>query len=652
MKSKKAFYFILAFFIIINLILFCVNAEEQKKFDPNDARTWEYGSDSQLKTISAQDLFLHYKGYPDVIENLWTKFDEGAKNDFLETQIFKETKLKIASQNLGNKDLKLKDGKLTSPLGAVFDMNNFPKDLTKISYDSKAGFIYEYSDGKKATLDNGGIDREGKTYGTKDSKNDGVLIASGEITISGRKINLNNDKSSVLIDGRTYSFGSSKDLPSFVIVADKGIIGANNIRMASSDAIINVPSKDTYLIFKEGDFSSVKGVGEQYFQLYGKTLHGAGEGTVNILKSFDEVSIKGTIEKGITIYNGETDGFAIKFKGDKTEVSRSFKDAPYNIDYIDNLLDSKRYYSLKQDENGARYLTDNQKTGIFGKAYVSYFGKEQTKENSLMKVPNPATAISASFSLGLEDQENIPPGLTKEEYSAYLASSRDKSVEIKLNELNDYMISKGISKTARDIAGKEFLDNLKTIADTAAEYGFIQPMDQKTFDEKLDKATSENALKILGMMDSAVKDRPIAQFRETSSSLPAIELIDTVLGNDILKANFPQTQTAEDAVASAKGVAYGAATYAQLSDALQSVYDNYGKIPKDTKIKMVEAGDTNYWVISTPEAKIKRGEEWVNVKMDPIKFSVNTNTNKLVMGSILGSSDRLNGWNKYQEKQK
>ena len=649
--SVKGLFLLIVVALIISLFFnVIVSGEEIKKFDPNDPRTWQYGTDNELKSINSESIYARYTGYPQVIENLWNKFDEKAKNDFLETEILRKTKLKITLEGLGNKDLKFKDGKLTDSKGAIFDINNFPKDLKKISYDSQKGFIYEYSDGKKITLDNGGVDKEGKTYGTKDGKNDGVIHLTGEIVIKGNKINLVDEKSSISINGKSYLFGESKGLPSYVMIFGKEVYGANNVKMVSlGEAIINIPTKDTVLIFNEGDPLKISGIGNQYFQLYGKTLRGVGEGSVNILKSFDEVSIKGSAENGITIYNGETKDYAIKFQGDQTDIPRTIKEAPFDIANIDNVLDTKRHYSLGTNENGARYFSDNQKTIVVGNVYVNYKGKEQNQEG-VGKAPNLLTAVSTSFSLGKIDQENIPEGLSKQDYLAYLSQSKDKAVEFKFNQITDNYLNKLITTPVKEAIGGEFFNKLKTISDKAAEYGFIEPMNKEQFDDKIDKKIAENGREIIRLMDLAIKEKVEPKFREVSSNIPTDEFLNSLFSNQIL-----QGVTGIDvssSLGSASGAANGAKAYVDYSDAIQKVYGTYGKIPADTKVRLVLAGDSAYGLISPPVANIKVGDQWKKVEMDPIKFPINTNTANLLINKANQQSDRLNGWNKYSENQK
>lgn len=644
--------FVLILLLVINLSLVLVCAQEgENKFDSEDIRTWEYGTYGELRALTSEDLYLHYKGYPEVIEDLWEKFSEKSKNDFLETESYRKTKSKVVFENLGHKDLRLKDGVLTSPNGAIFDMNNFPDDLKKISYDSEKGFIYEYGNGKKITIDNGGVDKEGKVFGTKDGKNDRMQHLAGEIVITGKRINLIDESSEIIVSERTFSFGQSKNEPSFVIISAEGIYGVNNVKVTSSEANFNIPAKNTYLIFQKGDYSGTAGISEQYFQLFDNILIGAGEGSVNLLKSFEEIHIKGSGE-GITVYNGETNDFPIEFIGDKTNIPRLIKDAPFDMESINNVLDEKKYYSLKTDENGARYFSDNQKTSIVGKAYVSYFGIEQIKENSLLKIPGPATAVSASFELGVIDQKNIPEGLDREGYLEYLSESEHKSAEFRLNKITDYMISRGIAKTARDIAGQKFLDNLRAISDKAAEYGFIETRDQTQFDKELDEAVAKGALEVLKMADSAIKNRPLASFREINSDMPAVEFVDTILGSEVIQENIPGAETVSDTIANAKGVVFGVQTYIDLSDALQKVYDTYGIIPKDTSVRIVRAGNDAYGVVDSPAIKLRKGDEFVDVRMEPIKFSINPDTANIIMNGVSKSSDRLSGWNRYQKGQK
>ena len=180
----------------------------------------------------------------------------------------------------------------------------------------------------------------------------------------------------------------------------------------------------------------------------------------------------------------------------------------------------------------------------------------------------------------------------------------------------------------------------------------MEQMDQKQFDQKVDKTISDNALKLLGLMDSTIKEKPIFNFRETSPNIPIVELVDSILGNEILRQNTPDIKTAADIVSGAKGIAYGARTYVDLSYAFQNIHDTYGMIPKDTRVRIVQAGSDAYMVVSPPATEVKRNEQVQTIQMEPIRFNINLNTANLLINQANRQSDRLSGWDKYQEKQK
>ena len=69
------------------------------------------------------DVYLRYKGYKDLIEELFPKFSEEARNGFGEAETERLTGRKI-KYDIAHPDVTLQNGMLLNGKGGFFELNN------------------------------------------------------------------------------------------------------------------------------------------------------------------------------------------------------------------------------------------------------------------------------------------------------------------------------------------------------------------------------------------------------------------------------------------------------------------------------------------------------------------------------------------------
>lgn len=601
----KSFY--LKFCVLLILSFLLISVPVSAVFSSSDGKTWNEGAPKDFGKITAEDMSKNQ----DYLEANWNKFVPKQKNDFISNELKKTLGYEVKVENLGSLELKYSKGILRDKDNAVFDIKNPPKGLKKITYDNKKGFIYDFGDGSIIEMKKGGLnkDKEAMFLGTgflgmsKDISK-GVKYESGKVSFDGEKFSLTDANSKISLDGKTYSLGNTKTNPGIVKVIEKDIVfGSNVISNYLGNAIFNIPNEGGYLIYKAGDFSKSDYAGK-YFQIYDKNLVidansiTKEQPSVNILKSFDLVSVSGSDEVGVKVFNGESKNFGIEFKGKNTNIPTQIKEMPFDIALIENQKNGI-IHSLTTKE-GVKVLTDEKKTTMVGKLIVNYLGIAQNFELG--------AAFIGSMKTSQIDFEKIPKGMNEQQYYKWIAGLDQKSLETQIN----IPITKEMIQSVRDskisgTIGNENYEVLKTMFGLASSAGIIPNSDSSKIEGKLNNVRSATRLLNLG-----------------AGLAGNLGIID--------KKYVDLTEKA--AVAPDLGIAG-----AKFNDGVNQFFNTYdNKIPSGTKFNLYIQGDNARVTMVPPDNKMK-----------PVEFTMERKAANYLFGEIIPKYPRLSGWNSYKK---
>jgi hypothetical protein len=641
-KSIKILFLLIIIGLFFNVL---VSGEEIKKFNPSDPRTWEFGTDNEVKSITTEEIYTRYSGYPEVIEKLWNKFDEKAKNDFLETEIFRKTKLRISLENLGYKDLKFKDGKLTDSKGAVFDMNNFPKDLKKIIYDSQKGFIYSTEgDGYKGSLvvNKGGYGADG-FYGTGspidgakwNGKGDAVQDSQkGLILNNGAEFDVKNKDNLI-----TYKqkFNDKEGLVE--IVSSSRAKLTNSEAKDSKNGIIGAEDIATFAVFDDDPVDS-----KQYARIGSKEVNFYGEKMdLEILRDFEKVVGSG-IGNGVNFINGD---FKLKFKGENIYPLRDIKNIKYKVDLIQNNENLKQTYGIKTTKGGINFFYVN-KDGrvILGDVYNTVPSSENPDGREVPKKLGPVvTGTKVEFP---ENQiSELPSGLSQEQLIEELKKFDKGTVSFETyNQLTTSIDELIADKSLKAIlsGNKEAVNELKNSLKTASDWGFIQPISSEDVDKKLKEAvisgvrTGSSALGLFVEKKDSTQSRVQSTVDNVATNL---NLIGDVFGFSVplnyqqgLKTFEEYSTNVDDAL--------------KLKTALESYQSKYnGNLPP---VRIIVQSTGNLAVVTIiPDKVVVNGDSREVFNPEPIQFTASLDSFRKIRNMAL-ESNVLN--NKLYEKYK
>jgi hypothetical protein len=587
--NKKTIFILIILFFVANIIA-------DTTWNKEDINTWNEANEEQIKTITSEEIYSAWKENPEIIEELFKKFNEEDLKKALEKRLFEIYETEIKVKNLESSQLTLKEGIISDKKGARFNINNFPEDLKSISYDPEKGFTYSFEEGS-FTTDIGYLDKDKILNGIEkySGMNNKIKYLSGEVSYKEWKVSLIDEHSEVILEDQKYSKGELTDKPSYLAMVQEGLHVASNVKVhQEKSAILNIPEKQTTLVFKEAKIPKEM---NQYIQLYDNQFKAEGEGiSANLLKDFDQVSIKS--EEGITIYVGEDNNYPIEFVGEETRIPTQIQQIPHKISILSNENDIEKYFSIKQDSNGVSYIEDHQKLFLAGNVYVNFRGDQ-------MQIQNRLTAFEGTGLIGVVDYKEIPEGLTREEFGNWI---RD-NVEYKQFEATIHLeggIDSGRLEMAIANQRKKLITDLNGFLDIAEEYnllsisqqlGYLEGIDltdRQELEKAVDKKFAEGVIQAANFFNENIAQNIPGVFREVQDNNPVLRTVDNLIGGSQLLTNTPLTNI--------EGMIQTVEAYNTIVGEVERVYKESGEnfLP-GTKFAVELRGNQAYFKITAPE---------------------------------------------------
>ncbi|MDP2925680.1 MAG: HEAT repeat domain-containing protein [Nanoarchaeota archaeon] len=641
-KKELCIGFFLLVFFLVNLIINTSLVSAQ--FNKEDPRTWESASDLELKLITSEDIFLHYTGYKDLTERLWLKFSENARNRFIEAEAEKLSKLKIKS-DLAKDGLILQNNVILNNKGGVFDLTNAPEGLEEIGYENEK-FVYKFSSGGTVKMSKGGYGKEG-IHSTETILDTGVFKFTGEGVaepdFDNKKIKLDNGVELFLKNINYKQLNAN--IPGYVDFVSGTRAVVKTIEAKGDYGSIKAYNNPILAVFDEEPIS--EDYSQQFARVTEKQVNFYGD-DITIAISNNKEKVVGTgVGRGVTISDGDSE---IKFIEDKIKFPRTVKDFKYNIDEIKNEKIPENVFKIIKSITGESYLFHNSKRVVAGKIYYTSPPDPDNPKGSPTNSVKIATQIVTSMTAkGYMD--NIPEGLSREEFIEYLKNSDDWSLLMQINSQLKEPLDERIRREAIEAIAhkgdKLAVDKLKELVKKANDWGLIEFVSPERVDELVKQSIESGVTTIENGLDWVVGEKKAV--KENINSLTATAVTEGYFGVKLPpeygRSIDSATETAGETSSPLDDIIY-------FRDMIRQVQEQHQGIFPRSEINFEQIGSVG--IISITPIKniiIIEGDERREVKKgNPVQFTVDSKTSRLLRNKIIDDNPllKMKMYNKYK----